>query len=337
MVIARGDQATLMVRYQEDVASPFKTAEASGAGLFRILPFYTYDVRGTEEQNEDNAVSGLGGNAYPREVLRGIQGVSGTMSVPLGIQSFGHHLSAFLGNPTTVDDSNGNYTHTFATPAIQTPKFSTVSVKQNDLSLNFETIGLTYTQMSLNLVKNGERARADFQVIGFNDGPLASSKDTAPVAFSNDAVPVNFQSAIKRQGVAAGDVTSLQVTLQSGIEPDNEALNGLASPERILEGRWSASLSLTARFEDRGWYDLADQGTLFDIDCDLLAASDPAPQSHSFKLHNVILERTGIPIAGDGNISVTYNGRLSAPTLPTAPFTWLIKNQTPDYANLTAP
>ena len=336
MKIARGDQATLMARYQTNSQAPFKTPEDPGAGLFKVLPFYTYDVRGSEEQSEDNAVSGLGGNAYPRDVVRGIQGAGGTFTVPLGVQSFGHHLTAFLGDPATTDDTNGNYTHVFTTPAVQVPKFTNASIVFNDTGHKFETIGLTYTQTTLNLVKNGERARADFQVIGFNDKPLETVKDTAPVAFANDSVPVNFQSLIRRQGALAGDVTSLQVTLTSGIEPDNEAMNGLPSPERVLEGRWGISVSLTARFEDRGWYDLADQGTKFDIDCESVVASGDNPQSHAIKLHNIVLERTGIPVPGDGNISVTYTGRAAAPSLPTAPFTWTIKNQTPNYANLTA-
>ena len=332
MTIARGSNATLMSRFQTAAApDTFATPEAAGAGDFHILPFYSYNIVGTEETSEDDAISGEGGDAFPGEIVPGLRGVQGSLVVPLGLQSIGWHLAAMFGAPETTD-ADPNFTHVWEAGATMAPRHLTNGISFGDIGVHRRSSGVTYTGMQLAMRKAGERARVTINAIGHDDAKVGAAMDSAPVAsYGDEWVPVQFQGVLAKDGTAVGDVTGFDLTIGTGIEADQETINGLATAADAILGQWNGQGTLTTRFKDATWLDLADAATLFDLTA---TWAKSANESIVLRAHNVRLARTGVAVENRGVITQPFSFQVGRPDDDDVPFTWTVKNQTADYANL---
>ena len=332
MTIARGSSATLMTRFQTAAApDTFATPEAAGAGDFRILPFYSYNLPGTEELAPDEAISGEGGDAFPTDPVPGLRGVTGSLVVPLGLQSLGWHLAALLGAPVTTG-AGPDYTHVFEAGAVMAPRHLTNGISFTDIDVHRRSSGVTYTGFQLAVRKAGQRDRMTINAVGHDDTGVGAAMDSAPVAsYADEWVPTQYQAVLAKDGVTVSDVTGFDLTIGSGIEADQETINGLATAADVILGQWSGEGSVTTRFRDASWLDLADAGTLFDLTVTWLKS---ATESIVLRAHNVRLARTGVAIEGRGVISQSFNLQIARPDSADVPIRWTVKNQTADYANL---
>lgn len=331
MTNARGVNATLMSRFQEAVSDTFSTPESAGDGTYHILPYYAFNISGTEEISEDEAISGEGGDSFPGDVVEGLRGVNGSLEVPLGVGSLGWHLAAMFGAPTTTG-SDPNYSHVFEAPAIMAPRYLTYGVNYTDVSHYRRSSGITYTDMQLGVRKSGERARASFSAIGHDDTGVGSAMDATPVAtFADEWVPSNFRAGLKRDGSEVTQVTGVDLTIGTGITADQEMLNGLPTAEDAILDRWSGSGSVTTRFADTSWIDLADAGTYFDLEVEW---AQNANRSILLRVHNVRLARTGVPVQNRQIITQSFQFQVGRPDAADTPFTWTLKNGIAGYDNL---
>lgn len=338
---AKGSQAQLVSRFQDAETDVFKTPEPAGDGLFRALPFYSYDPGDSEEISEDTAISSTGDDDFPGDIVEGLRPVGGNVVVPLGPQSFGWWLAAMFGAPTTVDNTGGNYTHTFAAAGAMAPRNLTNGLHFTDVEQNFSQSGVTPTEMVLNLRKAGERDRATINFVGHIAGKTAANAvlDASPVAYTNDTPPTKFKATLQQRTGAndfagTGDITGLDLTIGTGTVADMETMNGLATAEDIITGRWSGNGSITTRFKSGYWYDLAAAGTLLDIQIDWPVLASPA-RSLRLTLHNVRLAKRTPPVEGNGVITATWAFQIAKPASGNTPFSWRLQNQTANYANPT--
>lgn len=319
---ARGDQASLIGRRQAD----FKTPEAASAAGFVPLPFYSLSISETEEQNRDEA---LVGDAFGGDIVDGLRRMSGSLEVPMAAGSFGWHLALLLGLPAT-SGAGPDYTHVFKTAATQVPLFATLGLAHNDIAVFRALEGQTYNGMSISSAKEGARQRASFDVIGYSETDPGAVLDATPVDWLGAQIPVKFTGQVLKDTVLQTTITGVDLNVAKGLEPDQETMNASAYAEDILSGMWAISGSITTRFRDRTWIDIADAGTLFDLG---LKWTISATVEISMVVHNVRLEKSTPAIEGAGIISQQFNFANSRPDPGEFPFTVTLKNQQADYAN----
>lgn len=325
MTNARGDEAQLLLRRQ----STFGTAEAAGAGQFMNLPFYTFNNAPQAGLEEDDAIYG---DSHPGDAVEGLRQAQGSMAVPLGLSSIGWHLYALLGEPTTT--GTGPYTHVFEPSDIITPLMQTAGIDHLGVDEHFLQDSLFYTGMQLAGRKDGQRARATFDLISRAEvkDPGSATRDTAPVSFASDTVPVGFQGTVEKDGTEVAGITGMNATIATGTALDQEAMNGLATAADVIAGRWNINGDITARFRDTTWYDLGDTGAACDMH---LKYALSASLSLEFEFRNVRFERSGIPITGRDVLSTTFNWRVQRPTGGNASMTATLINGVANYANPT--
>ena len=321
MTNARGDEAVLLARQQ----AAFGAAEAAADGAFYKLPFYSYNVVPSEELNEDDAIQG---DAFPGDAVAGLRALAGSMVVPMGLGSIGWHLRALLGAPVT--SGAGDFTHVFTTAAQPAVPLLSHGITHGRVAQHFTQDSLAYTGMELSLQKNSERARITFNLAGREEVGAAATLDTTPVAWSPDPVPVGFQGKLLKDGVETAMLTGASVTLNSGVEADQESINGLPTAAGMDAGMWALSGSLDARFRDRTWYDLANAGTAMDLHLQWVLS---ATLSLEIEAHSIRLERFGIGVSGRDKISSSFNFQANRPGVGATLLTATLKNQVADYAN----
>lgn len=317
---ARGDRAVLLSRLQ----TAFGTAESAGDGDYYKLPFYSMNVVPSGELENDEAIYG---DAYPGDAVAGLRSLAGALEVPLGLASLGWHLRALLGAPTTTGSTD--YTHVFQTAALPTPALLTQCVSHLGVNKHFVQDSLAYTSMEIAARKNGQRQRVTFNMAGREEVGVSATRDTTPVSFT-DQFPIGFQGALKVDDSAAAGIIGASLTLGSGVEPDQETLNGLSTAAQMDWGMWDLSGSIEARFRDRTYYDLADAGTAFKLNLDFVISGT---RQLSIELPAVLLERTGIPVDGRGIISSSFNIRPARPASGAVLFKATLKNAVATYAN----
>ncbi|MCP3971689.1 MAG: hypothetical protein GY717_15490 [Rhodobacteraceae bacterium] len=323
MTNARGDQAKLFLRRQ----TVFGTAAAAGDGKFLSLPFYRFENAPKAGLEEDDAIYG---DAHTGDAVDGLRDAGGSMEVPLGINSIGWHLYGLFGAPVTT--GAGPYTHVFEPADTIVPVMQTAGLSLMDVNQHFLQDTLTYMGMQIAARKNGQRARATFDLLAREETAGGVILDNTPVTYSPDAVPVGFVGKVQMDGGDVASVTEFNATIASGTELDQEAMNGLATGAAFNTGRWALTGSIAARFTNRTWYDLGAGTTA----CTLQLAYDlGAAGSLKFLFRNVRFERSGVPITGRDVLSTSFNWRTARPEGGNAPLTVTLVNPTADYANPT--
>ncbi|MEL6960456.1 MAG: phage tail tube protein, partial [Pseudomonadota bacterium] len=268
------------------------------------------------------------GDLYPGDAVAGLQALSGPMVVPLGLSSIGWHLRGLLGAPVT--SGSGDFTHTFQTAPEPPIPLVTHGISHTRIGKHFVQDSLAYSGMEIRAVKNGERARATFNMTGRSEARVGATLDTAPVLYNPDVVPVGFSGQAKVNGSAAAMITTANLSLNSGVEADQETLNGASTAAGMDTGMWQLSGSFDARFQDETWYDRGVNGTSIDL---TLAWALSATLSLEITAHDVRVERSGIPIDGRGIISSSFNFRANRPQPGQTLLTAVLKNAVASYGN----
>lgn len=322
-ITARGDQAAFLARQQAD----FDTPEAAAAGKFYLLPFYSLNMAPTEEVTEDDAIVG---DAFPGAAVRGLQNMTGNIEVPLGLRSIGWHLKGLLGAPTTTGTSP-NFTHVFKMAALPTMPLYTTGISHRGIDEHFRQTPIGYTGMQITARKDGTRARARFDLIGSVEEKIVASLDATPTSFASDTVPVGFQGGVYIGGSLVAGVTSCEFSAGYSATPDQETLNLLPTAAGFLDGKWSLTGSITARFQDTSWYDRGVDGTLADLELRFVIGAN---ESLVLRGHNLRFERSGVPVPNGDILNATFAFRASRPSTGDSPLTATLKNGQANYNNI---
>lgn len=324
MSTARGDQAAFLARQQAAFGAP----EAAGAGKFYLLPFYSLNMAPTEEVTEDDAIVG---DAFPGAAVRGLQNLTGNIEVPLGMASIGWHLQGLMGTPVT-SGAGPDYTHVFKMAGLPTRPMFTAGISHRGIDEHFRQAPVIYTAMQLAARKDGQNVRSRFDLLGSVEAKLGATLDASPATFATDTVPVGFQGGVYMANALVAGVTGFDMTAGYSAEADQETMNLLPTAAAFLEGKWSMTGSITARFRDTSWYDLGDSGALTDLELRFVLS---ATRSLILRGHNLRFERAGVPVSGGDVLNATFNFRASRPSSGDSPLTATLKNGVASYANPT--
>lgn len=311
MATARGNKARLVLREQAD----FSTAEATGQnGNFRLVPFYDFTPDPTYELVTDPILDSTKG-ALPREAEEGLASANFSATVPIGYESIGIWLRAMFGAPSTT--GVGPYTHTFDAVADPTiPAFS-IGTEYPDISVFKQLNGFVANSVSFSARKDAEKARMTISGVARQELKVAAAHDSNPTDLTVETRPQNWEGVVLRNGAQiAGRVTAFEVTITNGITLDQEILNEQPYAADVLDPQWAVSGSITMRFNDDTYIDLAEAGTLSDL---ALTYGDyqASAESLQIKLNTCRFQRTAVPVNNGGRISETFQFLASEPTSPT--------------------
>jgi hypothetical protein len=320
---ARGDNTMMTMRRQ----ATFGTAEAASEGGFRRLPFYVFDVDPTEELATDEAIRG---SSYPGDIVAGLQNMSGKLEVPLGLQSIGWHLAAMFGDPATSEPTSGNFEHVFTPAEIPDPALQTACKSFLGVNTHFAQDSIVYKGLELSAKKEGRRQKVSFDLIGRQEVKVGAALDGSPVEFANDLTPVAFIGKAMVDGAEAAAITGITGKAANEAEMDQEEMNGLPTASGLTAGDWMFDGSIDTRFRDATYYDLAENGTLFDLS--LVFEISPV-RKIEFTWYKVRLERKGVPVSGREVISASFNFRVGRPAPGSVPFRVVLKNDVASYGN----
>lgn len=260
--------------------------------------------------------------------MAGLRNLSGSLVVPLGLSSIGWHLRALLGEPATTGTTD--YTHVFETAAQPSVPLLTQGISYTDIDQHFVQDSVAYTGLEISAQKTGPRQRATFNIVGREEAKLGAALDTTPLEYLPESVPNGFKAKLLIDGVEAAGATGVTLTLGSGVEPDQETLNGQPTAAGMDWGQWDLTGSLDLRFSDTTYYDLANAGTAFKLELDYTISST---LGLVFEVPSVRLERTGYPINGRGIITSSFNFRTNRPAAGDPVLRATLKNQVASYDN----
>nr|WP_321482854.1 phage tail tube protein [uncultured Cohaesibacter sp.] len=291
-----GRATNLYVNLQADFATP-----ASGDYVSTL--FYSEDIAETEDKQEDSILGLTRVNDRDQtQMADGLPSHGGSLTVPLDLNHIGLWLYALFGAPDTT--GAGPYTHVFASGADQLPYLS-IEFEKRKGSAFFQQVGLVASSMSLAMAKEPGYRQVDLQFVGRNENKLTSSAAGTPAAQMARKPILSRVGQIKLDGVAVADIMSSDLSYNNNPTAD-ESLNGTNYINGYdLDEIATCSGSVTLRYKDEAFYDLAVAGTAHQVE---MIYELGANESLTLEMPAVRFARGPIaPISGPGGMQAQIN------------------------------
>lgn len=222
--------------------------------------------------------------------------------VPVDVRAFGFWLKLLMGAPVTTEDDD-IYTHEFTSGASTLPSAS-VQITHPSIPRSFVNYGAKANTCQIGLSRSG-LLNASIGVIAKGESDFAGSQSGTPTELEVQRLAQAI-GQVKVDGVQAGNVVSANLSFTNNLDkvevivPDGE----IAGAD---ESKFGASGSITVRFADMTYYNLATTKTPKPISFGW-AIGD---YSLLFALPRVFLPRTKRPVTGPGGIQATFNFQAS--------------------------
>lgn len=319
MPTAYGRDAVAMLRRQAD----FETPESAAPPNFIKFPYYRSTLGARREQGTDPA---LPDGRLPAVIDRGLRAADGQLEVPLHLNSIGWHLYGLLGAPVTT--GAGPFVHTFDAEDTDAPIFHTFGISHAKIGEHFRYSGFAYNTLAITAQKQSPRQRCLFGMLGRDEVNIGATLDAAPVGETTDPVAQSWVGEVLKDGAVVGAVTQCEFNHSNGHELDQETITGDEWAAGVDEGRIGVNGSLTTRFLDTTFYDLAKAGTLFDLGLRWVVGTG----SLVLTAHNIQLAEDRVPVEGGGPITSSWSFQADKPDPGTPPLQAVLTNDRADYA-----
>lgn len=289
MARARGSNATCRAAYE----SVYGTAPASGA--YTQLPFVSSNL-GAEQPLEASDLLGMG--RAPQDPDLGMVVNDGDLVVPVDARNFGFWLKAGLGAPVTTED-DGVFTHVYTSGKTVLPSLS-IEIGFPDVPSYGTNVGALLNTIAIALATSG-KLNATLGFICQNETLGTVTKDNASDVFETVRFP-QFVGAIKRNGVALGQITSASFNFSNNYEKV-EVINPAGTIAGGDAGVESCTGDIASRFADTT---LLDQATSQEP-CEIEFAWSRGDWSLKIEIDRVFLPRAKRPVNGPQGVQATFN------------------------------
>lgn len=264
---------------------------------YRKIPFIS-----TTLDSEQNLVSSnvLGLGRDPTQPFQDVINVDGDMVVPVDMRNIGVWLKAIFGTPTTIENENGGYTHSFESGKTSIPSYS-LEVGLPEVPQFIRFMGVRANSIAFNFQRSGE-AQVSLNLIGQGEAGETAAIDANPEVYKYTRVS-QFQGFIKSDGTLLANITVASATYANNLEKI-ETIRNDGKVEAIDLGVASLSGSISARYGDNILLDKARAGTPVDIELGYQL-------SDNLKLeivcHEVYLPKPKRTIDGPNGIECSYD------------------------------
>lgn len=290
---ARGSDAVLLIAEE----TTYGTLPAD----FVKLPFKSTDLSEEKTLGEDPLL-GQGRDASDPYYEPGTD--SGNFEIPMDLRNTGIWLSGLFGAPTTADNGDGTYTHTF-TSGGTLPSFSFEIGHPNlDTPKFFRHTGAKLGTLSFDMSRSGP-VNAQVSAIAQDEVSAASTIDASP---SSHALSRFNQGngTIKLGGSTLASVTQGSFTFDNSLEAV-ETIRADGKIDGVDEGEARASGSMTVRYSTDTTIETA-------VDAETPVAleysfSIPGSEGYEliFAMPRVFLPKPKKSITGPGGIEASYD------------------------------
>ena len=288
--MARAMGANALLRIKRE--STYGTAPS---GNWHTVPFESYGLSMTQELI-DNVLLGQGRN--PQEMVLGAVNVDGNAAVPVDVANIGYWLYGLMGNATVTGDGTPHI-HTFNSGATALPSYA-IEVENEDITECRLAEGVMVESMQFSLSRTGP-AKCTVNLVGKSENMSATSAAGTPTALALTRYS-GFHATAKVGGAVFADCESAELTLSNNLEKV-ETLTGDGEIAGLEPAQVAVTGTVTLRFSDSTYYDLARAGTPVELE---LAYTIDADTSLAITVWQARLEIPRTEISGPGGIKASF-------------------------------
>ena len=287
MTQAKGARAKVVI----DFESVYNTDPETPAG--KILNINSSNLSGSQSLNTAGTIRG---NRNPAEPFRGNTSVGGATVVPVDLIGIGYILKALFGAPTTTNAS-ADYTHVFK-PGDEQPSL-VVEQQFPDIGVYAKYNGCKASRFSISVGGDGELT-ASLDWLGAKETISSSAYDESATAIALVRFG-NFQASLEEGGSLLAIATSVDLTIDMGLDGDTYVIGGQGFRGAINEGIIGISGTVRALFQNNTLLNKAVNGTPTSLKITFTKAANKALEIF---LPEVVYERKTPGIEGPRGILI---------------------------------
>lgn len=267
---------------------------ASSTGY--IVPFAPTLNASTNQAINSSAV--ITGNASPSQPFLGFKDGAVSGSFPVDDKAMAQWLKGLFGSPTTVDNFNGTYTHTYKIGKTIPSMFMEVNHSDVGAGLYYTTVGIGLNTLSFSIGGDGELLAT---IEGIAKDTTKSTTSTVTASDYTDGVKFGqFQAAI----TGATNVKTFDLNYSNAIDGDTYIIDGTGSRNGVPKGIAEVGGSFTTLFEDDSIFASARSFTDFPLDATFTSGTSIL----KFDMQEAKLDAVTNPeIAGAAGIIASFN------------------------------
>jgi len=289
MARAQGARAQMALAYESVYGTP------PASGYFK-MPFASATL-GAEQPLLESELLGYGRD--PLAPIKDALTSDGDVVVPIDARAFGYWLKATFGDPTTTG-AEAPYTHEFRSGSWTLPSLA-IEIGMPEVPRFAMYAGCVVDQLSWQMQRSG-LLTASVSLIAQGETPATTTSAGTPTEIALQRFG-HFNGAIKRDGVALGNVVSTQITYGNNLDRietirADGKIDGADPSMAMLSG------SMEVRFADTTLMDQAINGTTCALE---FAYSLPTGESLTFTAHSVYLPRPRVEIGGPQGVQATFD------------------------------
>jgi hypothetical protein len=289
MARAQGARAQMALAYESVYGTP------PASGYFK-MPFASATL-GAEQPLLESELLGYGRD--PLAPIKDALTADGEVVVPIDTRAFGYWLKATFGDPTTTG-AEAPYTHEFRSGGWTLPSLS-IEIGMPEVPRFAMYTGCVVDQLSWQMTRSG-MLTASVSLIAQGETPATTTSAGTPTEIALQRFG-HFNGAIKRDGIALGNVVSTQITYGNNLDRietirADGKIDGADPSMAMLSG------SMEVRFADTTLMDQAINGTTCALE---FAYSLPTGESLTFTAHSVYLPRPRVEIGGPQGVQATFD------------------------------
>jgi hypothetical protein len=273
--------------------SVYGTPPASG---YFKMPFASSTL-GAEQPLLESELLGYGRD--PLAPIKDALTSDGDVVVPIDAIGFGYWLKAAFGDPTTTG-AEAPYSHEFRSGSWILPSLA-IEIGMPEVPRFAMYAGCVVDQLSWQMTRSG-LLTASVSLIAQGETPATTTNAGTPTEIVLQRFG-HFNGAIKRDGVALGNVVSTQITYGNNLDRietirADGKIDGADPSMAMLSG------SMEVRFSDTTLMDQAINGD----DCALeFAYTLASGEGLTFTAHSVYLPRPRVEIGGPQGVQATFD------------------------------
>ena len=289
MARAQGARAQMALAFEADYGTPPET------GFFK-MPFASATL-GAEQPLLESELLGYGRD--PLAPIKDALTSDGDVVVPIDARAFGYWLKATFGDPI-MTGAEAPYTHEFRSGSWTLPSLA-IEIGMPEVPRFAMYAGCVVDQLSWQMQRSG-LLTASVGLIAQGETPAAATGAGTPTEIALQRFG-HFNGAIKRDGVALGNVVSTQITYGNNLDRI-ETIRADGKIEGADPSMAMLSGSMEVRFADTTLMDQAINGTTCALE---FAYSLPTGESLTFTAHSVYLPRPRVEIGGPQGVQATFD------------------------------
>jgi hypothetical protein len=289
MARAQGARSQMALAFE----SIYGTSPATG---YVKIPFASATL-GAEQPLLDSELLGYGRD--PLAPIKDALTADGNVVVPIDARAFGYWLKATFGDPITTG-AEAPYSHEFRSGNWTLPSLS-IEIAMPEIPRFAIYAGCVADQLSWQMTRSGLlTASVSMVAQGETVGNTTGVGTPAEIALQRFG---HFNGAIKREGVALGNVVSTQITYANNLDRI-ETIRADGMIDGADPSLAALSGSMEVRFADNTLMDQA----INEADCELeFSYLLPTGESLTVTAHSVYLPRPRVEIGGPQGVQATFD------------------------------